>query len=63
MGEPVKLNGYESAVLSFVTKELLNGKRPHELLLLKLLLEKEQVSQEEFEKNCMIMVPMLMKEC
>ena len=51
MGEPVKLSRYESAVLSFVTKELLNGKRPHELLLLQLLLEKEQVSQEEFEKK------------
>ena len=50
MGEPIKLNGYESAVLSFVTKELLNGKRPHELLLLQLLLEKDQVSQEEFEQ-------------
>ena len=50
MGEPVKLSRYESAVLSFVTKELLNGKRPHELLLLQLLLEKKQVSQEKFEQ-------------
>ena len=50
MGEPVKLSRYESAVLSFVTKELLNGKRPHELILLQLLLEKDQVSQEEFEQ-------------
>lgn len=34
MGETVTLSRYESQVLSFVTKELLNGKRPHELLLL-----------------------------
>ena len=50
MGEPVKLSDYEDGVLSFVTKELLNGKRPHELILLQLLLEKDQVSQEEFEQ-------------
>ncbi|RMC57409.1 DUF3427 domain-containing protein [Lactobacillus sp. ESL0261] len=50
MGEPVKLSDYEDGVLSFVTKELLNGKRPHELILLQLLLEKKQVSQEEFEQ-------------
>ena len=50
MVEPVKLSDYEDGVLSFVTKELLNGKRPHELILLQLLLEKDQVSQEEFEQ-------------
>ena len=50
MGEPVKLSDYEDGVLSFVTKELLNGKRPHELILLQLLLKKYQVSQEEFEQ-------------
>ncbi|MBI0034016.1 DUF3427 domain-containing protein [Lactobacillus sp. M0396] len=50
MGEPVKLSDYEDGVLSFVTKELLNGKRPHELILLQLLLKKYQVSQEEFEE-------------
>ncbi|MBC6342024.1 DUF3427 domain-containing protein [Lactobacillus kimbladii] len=50
MGESVKLSDYEDGVLSFVTKELLNGKRPHELILLQLLLEKNQVSQEEFEQ-------------
>lgn len=38
MGERVKLTAYENAVLSFVTKELVNGKRPHELILLRLLL-------------------------
>lgn len=49
MGAPVQLTAYENAVLSFVTKELVNGKRPHELLLLKLLLSStsQQCSQQE----------------
>lgn len=38
MGVVVTLTARERAVLTFVTKELMNGKRPHELLLLKLLL-------------------------
>ena len=50
MGERVKLNEYENAVLFFATKELLNGKRPHELVLLKLLLKNEQVSQPDYEE-------------
>ncbi|MBA1392543.1 DUF3427 domain-containing protein, partial [Lactobacillus sp. XV13L] len=50
MGEKISLAPYENAVLSFVTKELLNGKRPHELVLLKLLLAEKQVSQESFEQ-------------
>lgn len=47
MGEQVRLSKYESQVLSFVTKELLNGKRPHELALLELLLAQDSCSQEE----------------
>ena len=49
MGEPVQLSDHENAVLSFVTKELVNGKRPHELVLLKLLLANagHRCSQEE----------------
>ena len=50
MGEPIKLTEYESAVLSFLTKELLNGKRPHELLLLKQLLADKSLSQTEYEQ-------------
>lgn len=50
MGESVILNESENAILSFVTKELLNGKRPHELLLLQELFEKGHISQAEFEQ-------------
>ncbi|BDR59809.1 DUF3427 domain-containing protein [Lactobacillus xylocopicola] len=55
MDEQVQLSRAENAVLSFVTKELLNGKRPHELVLLHLLLTQDKVSQNEFEQalhNC-----------
>lgn len=37
MSERVSLNNYQEQVLTFVTKELLDGKRAHELVLLKLL--------------------------
>ena len=36
MKEQVELTEYEDQVLSFVTKELVNGMRKHELLLLKM---------------------------
>lgn len=39
MGERIRLDQWEDGVLSFVTKELVNGKRPHELLLLKKLID------------------------
>ena len=38
MGTELKLTKYERQVLAFLTKELLNGKRPHELILLQCLL-------------------------
>lgn len=49
MGVAVKLTAYEHAALTFVTKELVNGKRPHELLLLQLLLtaRDHRCSQEQ----------------
>ena len=48
VGEKLTLTKYESEVLSFVTKELLNGKRIHELLLLKMLLRETTVKQEDY---------------
>ena len=48
MGESVELGKYENQVLTFLTKELLNGKRIHELLLLDLLLKNGKVKQEDY---------------
>ena len=48
MGEGIELTRYESTVLTFVTKELLNGKRIHELLLLDMLLKHKSVKQEDY---------------
>ena len=58
MGEEVSLGNYQNAALSFVTKELLFGKRPHELLLLESCLDKN-ISRADFtkllkSKNCYI---------
>ena len=47
MGERVPMGKYAGAVLSFVTKELLNGKRPHELLLFDELLKNGQCSTKQ----------------
>lgn len=48
------LNSLELQSLRFLSQELANGKRPHELLLLKLVAENQQVSIEEFEKQLTI---------
>lgn len=45
------LNSYEVAVLTMMSKEFINGKRIHELLLLKLLIENSTITSEEFEKH------------
>ena len=50
MGETVKLSDYENLTLTFITKELLAGKRPHELILLELLLHKKKVTEQDFVK-------------
>ena len=51
MGENIQLTEYEKKVLSFVTKELALGKRPHELILLQLLLKNHLVSRETYLKK------------
>ncbi|KRL05447.1 DUF3427 domain-containing protein [Liquorilactobacillus oeni] len=48
MKENVFLSAYEDQVLSFVTKELLNGMRRHELLLLSMLMEQAQITDSEY---------------
>ncbi len=45
--EDIHLSMYENQVLTFMTKELLNGKRPHELILLSLLVD-SVVGEEEY---------------
>lgn len=51
VGVPQKLTAYEGATLSFVTKELLNGKRPHELVLLQGLLHHDHYSLTAFQND------------
>lgn len=54
MGEKVNLNQYENQVLTFITKELLSGKRAHELILLSLLKDQEVTKKQlinALEKN------------
>lgn len=57
--EVPSISTYENHILNFLSLELLNGKRKHELILLKLLLEAEKVSAETFvqmlnEENCYV---------
>lgn len=47
MQEQVCLTKYQDQILTFLCKELAQGKRPHELLLLRLLLQQETVSEQE----------------
>lgn len=49
MGNNLQLSKYDNQVLTFLTQELVNGKRPHELLLLKLLLENNSISILEYK--------------
>lgn len=50
MNEKVTLSTYEAEVLSFLTKELLNGKRLHELLLLQELIDAENITLDKYEQ-------------
>src|SRR5699024_6872510 len=45
--EPVELTTYQDQLLTFVSQELALGKRPHELILLTMLLRQQTVSEEE----------------
>lgn len=58
MGEKVKLNRYENQILTFITKELLSGKRAHELILLSLLKDqdvtKDQLISALEQNNCYV---------
>lgn len=40
----------EEATLEFVSSILVNGKRPHELLILKMLMENQTVNEEKFQE-------------
>lgn len=51
MGEDIKLSSYQSQILTFLIQELLAGKRIHELLLLKLLLEQGKVTETNFKQE------------
>lgn len=53
------LSDYEDKVLTMLSQEILNGKRMHEVVLLEMLVKKEQVAQDDYikslsRKNCYI---------
>ncbi|MDQ0300619.1 superfamily II DNA or RNA helicase/HKD family nuclease [Salibacterium salarium] len=43
-----EINEYENNILTMLSQEVLNGKRKHEVVLLKMLLQQEKVSREHF---------------
>ena len=47
----IKFNKTEADILEFVSSFLINGKRPHELLLLQMLLTKEHISLDKFKEK------------
>lgn len=51
MGKQVTLSATENGMLTFLTKELLAGKRIHELLLLSMLLRRSKVTKVAYEKE------------
>ncbi|MGX8792703.1 DUF3427 domain-containing protein [Oceanobacillus sp. M60] len=53
------LSDYDQRVLTMLSKELLDGKRQHELLLLQLLLQQGKVNKQEYisileDNNCLV---------
>lgn len=50
-GTPSLLSEQEQGMLSFISQELLNGKREHELLILKLLAEEKSLTIETLENT------------
>ncbi|WP_332650066.1 DEAD/DEAH box helicase [Lysinibacillus sp. 54212] len=46
--EQPSLNEYQQKVLSFITNELINGKRIHEIILLKSLIKQESISKDTY---------------
>lgn len=46
--EQPPLNDYQQKVLALISNELINGKRIHEIILLKALLEQKSISKEEY---------------
>lgn len=59
MKESIKLTSYQDKVLYFLTKELLNGMRRHELLLLRELIQKRIITETQFvdvlyKKGCYV---------
>lgn len=47
----IVFNNKESAILEFVSSLLVNGKRPHELLMIKMLIEGKDVDKHTFRKE------------
>lgn len=50
MNEKVQLSEYQNQVLTFITKELVNGKRPHELIVLRELIDHGYISFEQLKR-------------
>lgn len=47
----IRFSNEEEAVLEFVSSLLVNGKRPHELILLQMLLEQEHIGTDQFQNR------------
>ncbi len=47
----VSFNEKEEAILEFISSTILSGKRPHELLMLKMLAENKEVYKDSFKKE------------